>query len=95
MPIPETFPLFGWGSRRPLRTLRVMSSGDIWLLNWGGVRDLEPVWTVLGPDGVTRGRIRAGEELDVLDVDPTNDLVLVLRWDQYDVETVEIRRLIW
>lgn len=93
MPLPDVFPPYGWLGRRDVSILRVSHDGEVWALEFGGVRDSSPIWLVFAADGTVRGRVAGSEELDLLDV--RGDTVLVRRWDAYDVETVETRRVMW
>lgn len=92
-PAPSTFPTYGWGGKRPLTLLRADETGNLWVLEFGGVRSERPIWTVLRPDGTLKARVTAERELNVL---WSNDsLALVHRWDELDVETLELRRFDW
>jgi hypothetical protein len=93
MPIPDTAPPYGWDGRRELSMLRLGKDGTVWALEYGGLLGTVPVWIVFAPDGSVRARISAGEELDLLYAD--ENIVLVHRWDELDVETVEMRSLPW
>ncbi len=93
IPIPSTPPPYGWFGKRWLTMLRVSHDGDVWALEFGGLPGSLPVWTVFGSDGSRRGRVSANEELDILDAN--DSLVLVHRWNDLDVETVELRRIRW
>jgi len=93
MPIPGTFPFYGWGGMRHLTVMKAATSGDVWVLNFGGVRETTPTWTVYASDGTEKGQITAEAEMDLLDA--TKDLAVVHRWDESDVETVELRRIHW
>jgi hypothetical protein len=95
VPAPKTLPTYGWGGKRPLTLLRVDDAGNLWVLEFGGVRTQRPIWSVLRPDGTLKTRVTAERELNVL---WSNDsLALVHRWDELDVdvETLELRRLDW
>jgi hypothetical protein len=93
MPLPSTFPPYGWMGRHGMRILQVSHGGDAWALEFGGLRDAGPVWTVFGPDGSVRSRVTADEELELLDV--RDDVAVVRRWDDQDVEWIELRRIVW
>ena len=89
LPIADTFPPYGWygNPKKDLKVASVSSVGDLWVLNG----DELPGWTVFTEDGSVRGHVRALEVLDVLDAD--DEIAVVLRWDELDVETVEVRRI--
>lgn len=93
VPIDPSAPSIGWAGNRQLSMFRVDRGGNVWVLEFGGVRPEAPVWTVLRPDGSVRARVTAEEELNVLDAD--GEFVLVHRWDRDDAETVELRRVRW
>jgi translation elongation factor P/translation initiation factor 5A len=93
MPTPSTFPPYGWVGRRQLTLLRVGQDGYVWVLEFGGVRSSQPVWTVFSADGTVRSRIMAEEELDVLY--SNNEFAVVHHWDDLDVETIELRQISW
>jgi hypothetical protein len=87
LPMPDSFPPYGWHGPPKIRLMHVSSVGDLWVLNG---EDL-PAWTVFTKDGTERGHVRAFEELDVLDAD--DEIAVVLHWDELDVETVQVRRI--
>lgn len=93
VPVEPVPPPLGWAGDRPLSMFRIDRDGNVWALEFGGVRADPPVWTVIGADGSIMGRVTAEEELDVLDSD--GPVVLVHRWDRNDTETVEVRRIRW
>ena len=87
LPMPDSFPPYGWHGLTTLGLAHVSSVGDLWVLNG---EDL-PAWTVFTEDGTERGHVRALEVLDVLDAD--DEIALVLHRDDLDVETVQVRRI--
>jgi len=91
MPIPDTTPPYGWDGPHQLSMLRVSKGGTVWVLEYGGLVGTGPVWIVFAPDGSVRARITAEEHLDLLYA--AGDVVLVRRWDDLDVETIEVRAL--
>jgi len=91
MPIPSIGPHFGWQGERPLTMLRVAEDGGLWVLEFGGLRNTQPVWIALNPDGSLGSRFTAEEELDVLYLD--SQIAIVRRWGRFDVELVESRRI--
>lgn len=93
LPIPDTVPPYGWEGERQLTLLRVGRDGAIWVLEFSGPDTAHPTWIVLRPDGTVKARVTADEELDILYAD--EEFVLVHRWDELDVETVELRRIGW
>ena len=93
MPVPEKLPVYGWAHYGRLAPMRARESGEIWMLDYGGLQDMRPVWTVVAEDGTVKGRVTAPEEVEVLDA--THDLALVLTWDQNAMKTVELRRILW
>jgi hypothetical protein len=93
MPIPDTAPPYGWDGARELSVLRLGADGTVWVLEYGGLLGTHPVWTVFSQDGSVRARVSAPEELDILYSDA--NVVLVHRWDELDVETVELRAAPW
>jgi hypothetical protein len=93
MPIPEVAPWFGWEGTRALDLIRVTASGDLWVVNHGGTKNLHPTWTVIRGTGEELGRVTSTEEVRILDYD--SDSAVVLCWDETGVETVELRRVLW
>jgi hypothetical protein len=93
VPIPSTQPPYGWEGERALPMLTVGLDSSVWVLEFGGLQDERPAWTVLGQDGLTKGQVIAEEELEILAATAT--LVLVRRWDRFDAESVELRRINW
>lgn len=87
LPMPDSFPPYGWHGPPKMQLASVSSVGDLWVLNG---EDL-PAWTVFTEDGTERGHVRGFEEIDVLDAD--DEIAVVLHWDELDVETVEVRRI--
>ncbi|WP_420461636.1 hypothetical protein [Candidatus Palauibacter sp.] len=92
MPVPEHFPPYGWSGRRSLSALRTTGLGAIWVLDYGGVRDSTPTWTVYSPEGTQVMRVRSPDEVSVLAVD--GDIAAVLAWNEFDVQTIEVRRIL-
>lgn len=97
MPIPDTFPTYGWTGRHDLELLRAASDGRIWILLHRGAGATGPTWSVFRQNDGDEGRfeeihVTATQEIDVLD--GHGELLVVRRWDEYDVERVELRRLI-
>ena len=92
MPVPEFFPPYGWSGRRPLRALRATGAGGVWVLDYGGIRDSTPTWSVYSPDGTQVMRVRSPDEVSVLAVD--GDIAAVLAWNEFDVQTVQVRRIL-
>jgi hypothetical protein len=93
MPLPDTFPYYGWAGEHRLKLMKAMASGEIWVLNFGGVRDTRPVWSVYTPRGTFKGQVVAPEEIEILDA--SSDTAVALHWDELDVESVELRPLFW
>lgn len=91
MPFPDAFAPYGWHGTRRLEMLRVDPAGRVWVVHAGGQRDTRPVWTVFGADGEVEACVMAQELLDVLA--STGEFVIVRHWDEFDVETVQFRRL--
>lgn len=92
MDIPDILPVFGWYGARRLKLMRV-SHEYLWVIRSTGVRDPGPTWIVFTRDGVVKGHLTATEELDILDL--RADIAVVLVWNDEDVETVELRRVLW
>lgn len=94
MSIPKVFPKYGWIGTRPLPTMRLTRDPDaVWLLEYGGIRDLYPKWIVYLHDGSSNfqpHRVTADEQISVLAWDGSR--VAVKAWDELDVERVEVRR---
>lgn len=88
MPIPDSTPYFGWESRRQLSFLELSRSEDIWILPYGPVGESVPVWTVLSQSGHELFRVRVEREHRLLDV--WDDRMLILTWDERDVEIVQM-----
>lgn len=91
MPVPDSFPPFGWSGKYPMRPLRVHGDGTVWLLHFGGVTDLAPTWTIFGSDGSVHERVRSSTPMEVLD--SQGDRLLILRHGDAGEEIVEIRHL--
>lgn len=65
----------------------------LWVPHYRGlVPDGGNAWSVYSPEGDHVGRVIASERLRVLAVD--EDVVAVLRVDEFDVQTVELRRIV-
>lgn len=93
MPIPDSAPWYGWDGAHELSMLRAGKDGTLWVLEYGGLLGTVPVWCLFGPDGSVRTRMTAEEQMDLLYAD--ENVVLVHRWDDMDVETIELRELRW
>jgi hypothetical protein len=91
MPLPDTFPIYGWSGAQRLKLMRSVAAGEIWIINFGGVRDSRPRWSVFDTTGTYRGDVIAPEEVELLDA--TADVAAVLHWDDTDVETVQLRSI--
>jgi hypothetical protein len=93
MSIPKMFPKYGWVGTRPLPPMRITRDPDaVWLLEYGGIRDLYPTWTVYLHDGSSNfqpHRVTADEQIGVLAWDGSRVAVKV--WDELDVQRVEVR----
>lgn len=61
---------------------------SVWVLHYGD----DHTWTVYSDDGVLAGRVTSSEKLLILAVDV--DIAAVLRRDDLNVETVELRRIV-
>ncbi len=92
MPVPDTMAFYGWHGRRRLSVLRITSEGELWALHAAGADVSGPTWTVFAPDGSSNRTVRAADEVELLDA--AGDFALVLRWDEDDVEHVELRRIV-
>ena len=67
--------------------------GALWLLRYvNPYHDRRMEWSVYSFDGDLVGRVTASERLRVLAVD--GDVAVVVRRDEMDVETVELRRIV-
>lgn len=93
IPVPETFPAFGWAGSHPLALVRAHSDGTIWVVHFGGVRDSQPMWTVFNVADGSQREVSAPSEMDVLD--SAANRVLILRYNEDDEEIVETRRIRW
>jgi hypothetical protein len=93
MPLPDTFPIYGWAGFHRLKLMRAVTAGEIWVLNFGGARDLRPRWSVYDTTGAYKGDVIAPEEMELLDA--THTTAAVLQWDEMDVETVRLRPIRW
>ena len=82
--LPRYYPFYG-------RTQAVGES--LWVPHYRGlVPDGGSAWSVYSPEGDHVGRVIASERLRVLAVD--RNVVAVLRVDELDVQTVELRRIV-
>lgn len=83
--LPRLYPYYG----RP-RAL----GGALWVPDYDG---LAPgggsAWTVYSREGDLVGRV-AASELDIVALAADSDTVAVLTWDAFDIQTVELRRMI-
>lgn len=93
MPIPDSFPPFGWAGEAPATTLRVHSDGSVWVMRFGGVRTTTPVWAVFDSTGKFRGNVAGPYEMDVLD--SSGERVLVLTRSDLGEEFVDVREVHW
>lgn len=91
MPVPDSFPPFGWSGHYTLRPLRVHGDGTVWVLHFGGVRSTDPTWTVFDTGGTELGHVHGTTEMDVLD--SRGGDVLILRHGDADQEIVEVRHI--
>lgn len=91
MPIPRTTPRLGWEGPHAVRLLVPTTSGQLWLTEFGGIRDVRVSWSVLDARGEPLGRVTSVQEATVLDA--IDDLVLLLLWDSDGVESVQLRRI--
>ena len=81
--LPRFYPFYG----------RARAVGDaLWVPHYRGlVPDGGSAWSVYSQDGELVARVTASERLSVLAVD--DDIVAVLRLDEFGVQTVELRRI--
>jgi len=90
MPVPDTYPFFGWASwdRRPLLTA---SDSEIWVLKYGGLSELGPTWMVFDLESARQtGELSSADDVELWDV--AGDLAGVLYRTELDEEIVELRR---
>lgn len=93
LPLPRSFPAYGWAGPHKLTMLRRTSTGELWALEFGGVRSQRPMWEVYDSTGRLRGRVGAATEMDVLDATTTH--VLIKTWNAAGSERVELRVIHW
>jgi hypothetical protein len=95
MPSPKALPAFGWLGEPSIGLLKVTTNGSIWVTDVSGIDDHVPYpeWVVVGQRGALLARIATTTVLDVLDV--SGDMVLALKWDNDDVERIELRKIQW
>lgn len=90
MPIPETFPFYGWASwdRRPFLTAR---DSVIWVLEYGGLSDRGPTWMIFDLESARQtGELSSADDVELWDV--AGDLAGVLYRTELGEEIVELRR---
>jgi hypothetical protein len=90
MPVPDTYPFFGWASwdRRPLLTAR---DSEIWVLKYGGLSELGPTWMIFDLESARQtGELSSADDVELWDV--AGDLAGVLYRTELDEEIVELRR---
>lgn len=92
MPIPDSFPPYGWAGEHWAPLLRNTSDGNLWALHFGGVRDKRPTWSVFKADGTFLHEVVGYGEMRLLDA--ANGMALVLTWDKDGAEQVELRRIL-
>lgn len=90
MPIPDSYPFWGWASwdRRPLLTLR---DSLIWVLRYGGLSDEGPVWMVFDLRSARQTAVLSSADIVEL-WDVTGDVAGVLYRTDFDEEIVELRK---
>lgn len=94
MPIPDSYPPFGWDGDHSLNMMTLTGAGELWVLHFGGIGERRnPRWTVFRNDGSIRGSVESSEDVSLLDA--RGSLALVLTWDGFDVERVELRSIVW
>ena len=82
--LPQFYPFYSRGAA---------VGGALWLLHYGDLeRDGRREWSVYSHEGDLVGRVTSSEALRVLAVD--GDVAVVVRRDEMNVETVELRRIV-
>lgn len=92
MPIPDSFPPYGWAGEHSMPMLQATSSGELWVLHFGGVRESRQKWSVFRADGTFLYDVVGPGGMRVLDV--ADGMALVLTWDADGTEQVELRRVL-
>ena len=90
MPVPDTYPFFGWASwdRRPFLTAR---DSVIWVLEYGGLSELGPTWMIFDLESARQtGELSSADDVELWDV--AGDLAGVLYRTELGEEIVELRR---
>lgn len=92
MPKPAVNPHYGWSGFpwEVMPILRTTSTGQVWVLHFGGIRSRVPNWSVMDSAGRDLGVVAASEPMAVLDVKAGN--ALVVRWDSLGAESVGLVR---
>jgi hypothetical protein len=90
MPVPDTYPFFGWASwdRRPFLIAR---DSVIWVLEYGGLSDTGPTWMIFDLESARQtGELSSADDVELWDV--AGDLAGVLYRTELGEEIVELRR---
>lgn len=76
------------GRRPAFRKLLIAPDGTIWAQRFEPLRQPAPFWWIISPEGVFRGLVELPARTDILSF--SDDLMLLLRLDEYDVPSVEV-----
>ena len=80
MPIPETMPAFG--------SMMVDALGNLWVQQYAGPRDRDPMWTVFDAEGRLVGAAQTPDRTQILEIGP--DYILGRLSDELDVEYIQV-----
>jgi hypothetical protein len=92
MPIPERKPTVGWSGAQWMPVVRHLSSGEYWVVRFGGVTSMVISWVVFDEDGQLVRQVEANEEMEILDAYGRS--VLVRTWDSEGTERIQVRSLL-
>lgn len=92
MPVPRRKPRIGWSGANLMPAIRFMSSGEYWIVRFGGVTSGRIVWTVFGEDGELIREVEADQEMEILDADSRS--VLARTWDADGTEQIQVWPLV-
>ena len=83
--LPRFYPFYSWGS--------AVVGGTIWIQDYlDRERDQGTGWTVYSHEGEQLRRVTTGERLKILAV--SGDVAVVVHYGGWDVETVQLRRIV-
>ncbi len=92
VPMPKTFPAFGWNSTGRTVPVLVDDTDHLWVLEYNRPGDEEYRWSIFDPEGRLLGEVVFPVVLEPMHIG--DDFVLGEWRDEFDVEHVRLYRLI-